>query len=323
MKPITPQLDSILRDDVLEIRGDGRAGSGMLLALQSVAAVAVTLPHMYVQEWPFFSSARKGAPTRGFLRLSNKPINKSSEITRPHIVVAMDEGVTRMVDFAQGVAPGGIFILNTTQTPEQSAKRYHLSGPVYTIDGNAIAAKHMKSPMGNISVFALFTEIIPGFEPMRARKELEKMLTKRRLPKAIVQANCDVFDASLGQAQHGDFDFALSADHAAAEFHGYGELAPGAQSRLRLSRKNLTSAYSRTGFSLSFKDPNNFCNGCGHCIVNCPENIIDFVPDAELGVRVTGADIGNYCKLCRECISVCPKQLFTEVPDTELEKLKL
>lgn len=323
MKPVSARLESLLHDDVLEIRGDGRAGSGMLLALQSVAAVAVTLPHMFVQEWPFFSSARKGAPTRGFLRLSNKPINKASEVTTPHIVVAMDEGVTRMVDFAQGVAKGGIFIMNTALNPEDVAKKYHLSGRVYTIAGDSIAARHMKSPMGNISVFTLFTEIIPGFEPMRARKELEKMLAKRRLPKAIVQSNCDVFDASLGQARHGDFDFALPADHAAAEFHGYGELAPGAQSRLRLSRKNLTSAYARTGFSLSFQDPRGDCNGCGHCIVNCPENIIDFVPDEERGVRVTGADVGNYCKLCRECISVCPKQLFTEVPDVELEKLKL
>lgn len=323
MNSIYPQLEKILRDDVLEIRGDGRAGSGMLLALQSVASVAVTLPHMHVQEWPFFSSARKGAPTRGFLRLSNSHINKASEVTTPHIVIAMDEGVTRMVDFAQGVPPGGIFIMNTNLSPEEVAKKYHLSGRIYTIAGDAIAAKHMKSPMGNISVFALFTEIIPGFEPIRARQELEKMLTKRRLPKAIVQYNCDVFDASLGQAQHGDFDFALPSDHAAAEFHGYGELAPGAQSRLRLSRKNLTSAYARTGFTLRFQDPDNLCNGCGHCIVNCPENIIDFVPDAVNGVRVTGADINNYCKLCRECISVCPKQLFTEVPDAELEKLKL
>ncbi len=323
MEIIAPKLAQLMKDDVLEIRGDGRAGSGMLLALQSVAAVAVTLPQMFVQEWPFFSSARKGAPTRGFLRLSNKPINKASEVTHPHIVVAMDEGVTRMVDFAQGVAPGGIFIMNTPRSPEEVAQKYHLSGRVYTVSGDAIAAKHMKSPMGNISVFALFTEIIPGFELLRARKELEKMLTKRRLPKAIVQANCDVFDASLGQAQHGDFDFARLSDHAAAEFHGYGELAPGAQSRLRLSRKNLTSAYARTGFSLRFYDPKGDCNGCGHCIVNCPENIIEFVPDAERGVRVTGADIGNYCKLCRECISVCPKQLFTEVPDSELEKLRL
>jgi pyruvate ferredoxin oxidoreductase gamma subunit len=319
----TPNLQKILTDGVLEIRGDGRAGSGMLLTLQSVAAVAVTIPQLYVQEWPFFSSARKGAPTRGFLRLSYAPIQKASEVTTPQIAIAMDEGVLRMVDFAQGVAPDGIFIVNTPKAPEEVAQKYHLSGRVYTIAGDQIAARFMRSALGNISVFALLTEILPEFTAMRARHELEKMLAKRRLPKPIIHANCDVFDASLGQSQVGDFTIARPSDHQNITFHGYGELAPGAQSRLRLSRTNLTSAYARTGFSLQFSDPKNECNGCGHCIINCPENIIEFVPDDERGVRVTGADIGHYCKLCRECIAVCPKQLFTEVANPELEKLKL
>lgn len=323
MEMKTRNLPRILTDGVLEIRGDGRAGSGMLLTLQSVAAVAVTIPHLHVQEWPFFSSARKGAPTRGFLRLSYNPIQKASEVTTPHITIAMDEGVLRMVDFAQGVASGGILIMNTPKSPEEVAQKYRLNGHVYTIAGDAIASKFMKSPLGNISVFALLVEILPEFTALRARHELEKMLTKRRLPRPLVQANCDVFDASLGQAQSGIFSFSRSADHRNVAFHGYGELAPGAQSRLRLSRNNLTSAYARTGFSLKFNDPRGDCNGCGHCIINCPENIIEFVPDDERGVRVTGADIGNYCKLCRECIAVCPKQLFTEVASPDLERLKL
>lgn len=316
-------LEKILSDGVLEIRGDGRAGSGMLLTLQSIAAVAVTIPRLHVQEWPFFSSARKGAPTRGFLRLSYSPIQKASEVTTPHIAIAMDEGVLRMVDFAQGVPPNGTFIMNTSRTPEEVAKKYHLSGRIYTIAGDQISARFMKSPLGNISVFALLTELLPEFTAIRARHELEKMLAKRRLPKPIIHANCDVFDASLGQAQSGDFTIARPSEHQNVGFHGYGELAPGGQSRLRLSRKNLTSAYARTGFSLQFSDPRGDCNGCGHCIINCPENIIEFVPDNERGLNVTGADIGNYCKLCRECIAVCPKQLFTEVANPELEKLKL
>lgn len=321
---ITPlPLEEILKNDTLEIRGDGRAGSGMVLTLQCLAAVAVTIPRLHVQEWPFFSSARKGAPTRGFLRLSFNPIKKASEVTAPHIAIAMDEGVTRMVDFAQGVGSGGIFIMNTQKTPEEVAQKFHLSGRVYTIAGDQIAAKFMKSPLGNISVFALLTEILPEFMPLRARHELEKMLAKRRLPSALVRANCDIFDASLNQANYGDFNFARAGDHSAVGFHGYGELAPGAQSRLRLSRENLTSAYARTGFSLQFSDPRSDCNGCGHCIINCPENIIEFVPDEERGVRVTGADINNYCKLCCECIAVCPKKLFTEVATTDLERLKL
>lgn len=311
---VRSHIESILRQGALEIRGDGRAGSGILFTLQCVAAVAVNLPEMQVQEWPFFSSARKGAPTRGFLRLSLAPIHKASEVAAPHIVIVMDQGVTHMVDVAQGTCRDGLFIMNTPEEPAAIAKKYRLSGQVYTIAGDHISAEFMKSPMGNIPVFALLTELLPGFTPELARTELQKLLVKRRLPSDIVKSNCVVFDASLGKAKSGVFDFALPGDHVAPKFHGYGELAPGAQSRLRLSRGNLTSAYARSGFSLRFEDPNTNCIGCGLCIINCPENIIEFVQDSRRGLRVTGADISNYCKLCRECIAICPKQLFLEAP---------
>ena len=300
--------------EVIEIRGDGRAGSGLVLTMQSVAASAVDDPKLFVQEWPFFSSARKGVPTRGFLRLSQKPIEKSSEITQPHISIMMDEGVSTMVDFAEGVPKDGIFILNTSLSPEDAAKKFRLSGRVYTIDGDHLSERFLKKPLGNISVFALLMEILPYFDPLQACKQLEKLLTKRRLPEFLVKANSELFNASLGQARFADCNNAGPADHLPTPFGGYGELMPGAQSRLRLSRSNRTSAYARTGFVLKFADPENTCNGCGHCIINCPENIIQFHPDPETGVKVTGADITNYCKLCRECIAICPKTLFTEVP---------
>ena len=310
MEVISDQLSSLLEAGALEIRGDGRAGSGLVLTLQSVAAVATHNPEFYVQEWPFFSSARKGAPTRGFLRLGFKPLLKSSEITRPHISIMMDEGVAQMVDFAEGVVPGGIFILNTRMSPSEAAKKFKLSGRIYTIDGDGIASQFLKKPLGNISVFALLMEILPGFDPTTGKKELCSLLQKRRLPEALIESNANLFDASLGNAHHADYS---GAPHAAQPFRGYGELMPGAQSALRLSRTNKTSAYARTGFTLHFEDTQNLCNGCGHCIINCPENIIRFVPDSNLGVKVIGADVTNYCKLCRECIAVCPKQLFSEV----------
>lgn len=309
------RLERILTDGVLEIRGDGRAGSGIVLALQALAAVAIADPQLHAQEWPFFSSARKGAPTRGFLRISRRPILKASEITAPHIAILMDPGVATMVDFAQGVPRDGIFVLNTTETPAVAAARYRLSGHVYTIAGDAIAVPFLPKPLGNISVFALLTELLPGFDPRTARERLVSLLKKRRLPESLVAANGRLFDASLGQARHADCDNAAPTDHRPTLCQAHGEVAPGAQSRLRLSRTNLTSAYARTGFRLHFADPEGLCNGCGHCIVNCPENIIQFHPDPSVGVRVTGADIGNYCKLCSECIAICPKGLFTEITD--------
>ena len=313
MEMIEKRLKTLLNEKVIEIRGDGRAGSGIVLAMQSLTAVAVEDPALYVQQWPFFSSARKGAATRGFLRLSRKPIEKASEITHPHISIMMDEGVTQMVDFAQGVPKDGIFILNTSMTPEEAGKKFRLSGRVYTIDGDSLSEKYLKKPLGNISVFALLTEILPGFNSQTACEHLIYHLKKRRLPAPLVEANEKLFKESLGKAHKIDCDFSKPGDHEVAPFQNYGELMPGAQSRLRLSRTNLTSAFRRTGFVLRFEDLQNACNGCGHCIINCPESIIQFVSDPNVGVRVTGADITNYCKLCRECISVCPKNLFSEV----------
>lgn len=309
---IQERLARLLVTDCLEIRGDGRAGSGMILALQALSATAIADPSLHVQEWPFFSSARKGAPTRGFLRLSRRPILKASEIARPHIAILMDEGVATMVDFAHGVPRDGFFVLNTARAPEDAATHYRLSGHVYTVPGDAIAARFLKKPLGNISVFALLVELLPGFDPRIAREQLAVLLRKRRLPEALIDANCRLFDASLGQARCADAQDAAAPAPRTQDVQARPEAAPGAQSRLRLSRRNLTSAYARTGFRLRFRDPDLACNGCGHCIVNCPENIIRFCPDPERGVLVTGAEITAYCKLCRECIAICPKGLFTE-----------
>ncbi|MBI4211387.1 MAG: 2-oxoacid:acceptor oxidoreductase family protein [Deltaproteobacteria bacterium] len=314
MEGIAKKFSSLLEDAALEIRADGKAGSGVVLVMQSLASMAIADKSLHVQEWPFFSSARRGAPIRGYLRISRRPLEQSSPITEPQISVMMDEGVARAVDFAVGVPPDGIYVLNTTLSPEEAAKKYKLTGRVYTIDGNALGEHYLKKPLGNISVLALLTAIIPLFKPEEAMQKFVGVLKKRRLPDAVIDANMNLFEASLGKSAFADVACAGTDDHSLAGFAGYGELMPGAQSRLRLSRTNLTSAYARTGFRLHFEDPNNLCNGCGHCITNCPENIIQFIPDPTNGVRVTGAEIASYCKLCRECIEVCPKELFSEAP---------
>lgn len=313
MEMIVDQLEEILNEGSLEIRGDGRAGSGLVMALQSLAAVAVQDSSFHVQEWPFFSPARKGAPTRGFIRLSKKPIETVSEIRHPHISLLMDEGVSKQIDFAEGVPAGGIFLLNTPHSPINAAKKLRLSGSVYTIDGDSLAQKFIKKPLGNVPIFALLIQIIPGFDLSGARKNLEEILMKRRLPAELIQANLDLFDASRDLARWQNCDFASQDEHRLKLFEGYGALNPGGQTPLRLSTTNKTSFFAAGGFLLEFSDPQNLCNGCGYCIINCPENIIQFQPDPETGVRVTGADVENYCKLCRECVAICPKQLFREV----------
>lgn len=302
----------LIENSVLEIRGDGKAGGGLVLAMQSLASLLIQDKTLHVQEWPFFSSARKGAAIRSYLRVSRHPILVACEVTNPQISVLMDDGAAQFVDFAEGVPRGGTFIMNTNHTPEEVAKVYHLSGKVITIGGDDLGKKHLKVPIANISVYVALLRAIEAFSPETAKKALLHILEKRRLPESVCKANMALFDSSMEACKSGVYDYARQGDHELQRFQGYGELPKGAQTGLRISRSNKTASYARSGARVSFSDPDTKCTGCSACITNCPENIIRFEPDKKRGLLVTGADFATYCKYCRECIEVCPEELFVE-----------
>ncbi len=310
MRTLDPR--QIFEQSALEVRGDGKAGGGLVLAFQSLAALFSSLPNMHVQEWPFFSSARRGANIRSFLRVSSKPIDVGCEVTRPVITLLMDEVTGKTVDFANGVPHGGTFVLNTRRSPEECAKHFHLSGRVMTVPGDDIGTKYLKAPIGNVSAYITMTEAIGGLDFDVAVNTFLGQLKKRRIPDVLIDRNREALLATREAIRVGEFDEARPGDHATTAFQGYGELPVGAQTRLRLSQTNHTAAFARSGFRLVFNDPNLACTGCSHCITNCPEGIIRFQPDEQRGVLVTGADVSAFCKLCGECIAVCPEKLFTE-----------
>ena len=315
MQTLNPQ--EVLTHSVLELRGDGKAGGGLVLAFQSLGNLYLRDPETHVQEWPFFSSARRGANIRSFLRISRNPIRAACEVTRPAVSVLMDEGAARSVDFAQGVPPGGTFIINTRHSPEECARHYGLSGRVVTVPGDDIGTKHLKAPIGNVAVYVTTAQAIGGYGIEELADAFLEMLKKRHVPAAVVDRNRTALLATPSEIQEGVFDFGRAEAHEPPRWEGYGALPVGAQTALRLSQSNRTADYAPSGFRLRFEDPALVCNGCAHCITNCPEGIIIWQPDQERGVLVTGVDVGSFCKLCGECIEVCPEHLFKQLPFEE------
>jgi 2-oxoacid:acceptor oxidoreductase gamma subunit (pyruvate/2-ketoisovalerate family) len=314
MTPV--DLRARIRDSVLEIRGDGKAGGGLVLAFQSLAALMLADEGLHVQEWPFFSSARRGANIRSFMRVSAAPITIACEVTRPALAMLMDEAAARSVDFADGVQAGGTFVLNTRRTPEVCARHFHLSGRVLTVPGDDIGTRFLKHPIGNVSAYVALARAVGGFAMDDVIAAFTGVLRKRRIPDALIERNREALLASGEAIREGVFDERRETP-AATRFPGYGELPLGAQSGLRLSLGNRTADYARSGFRLRFEDPQDACTGCAHCITNCPEGIIHFAPDPERTLKVTGVDVSSYCKLCGECIAVCPEHLFAELPFEE------
>jgi len=308
----------LLSQSTLDVRGDGKAGGGLVLAFQSLAGLLVSEPGLHVQEWPFFSSARRGAGIRSFLRASRRPITAACEIARPAVSVLMDEAAAKSLDFAEGVPPGGIFVLNTRRSPEECARHYRLSGRVYTVPGDDLGRRYLKAPIGNASVYVTLARALGGFDDRRIVENFLRSLAKRHIPEAILDRNRQALEATGGAIQVGDFDEAQPTDHRGSPFAGYGELPVGGQTALRLSKGNRAADFAPTGLRLRFEDPDKACTGCAHCIVNCPEGIIHFEKDAERGVLVTGLTQSQFCKQCLECVHVCPENLFHQVPFEEL-----
>jgi 2-oxoacid:acceptor oxidoreductase gamma subunit (pyruvate/2-ketoisovalerate family) len=319
MRPAVDVLDlrAILHDHVLEIRGDGRAGGGLVLAFQSLANLILRDPALHVQEWPFFSSARRGAGIRSFLRVSARPILAACEVTRPSMTVLMDESAARSTDFALGAPRGGTFLLNTRRSPEECARHYRLSGRVITVPGNEIGATHLKHAIGNVPIYVAAAQAIGGFDPAAVVDSFLETLERRHVPPPVIERNRAALLASSGASSEGVYSEAGPDDHRASSWSGYGDLPIGAQSPLRLSSQNRTADYAPSGLRLRFHDPATACTGCAHCVTNCPEGVILFKPDEERGLLVTGVEVTTYCKLCGECIAICPEHLFQELPFEE------
>jgi 2-oxoacid:acceptor oxidoreductase gamma subunit (pyruvate/2-ketoisovalerate family) len=294
----------------IDLRGDGKAGGGLVLAMQAFAAALAKQPGLDVQEWPLFSSARKGANVRAFLRVASGRVEMTCQVTAPDIAILMNEAAGDEVDFADGTREG-LYVINSALAPEAAAARWRLSGTIATIAADDLGSKHLGRPLGNVAVFAALVRTTGLCALDFARDSLAYSLRKRRIPERLVSSNLSLFEEALTCVR--EADITADCDHRRAPFAGYGPLPVGAQAALRSSRHHHTAGYGRPGVRIEFADAASRCNGCSLCVALCPEGIIDFTADPARGALVHGARFADFCKVCRECVAACPLDLFQEV----------
>lgn len=313
----TELRERLQQGECIDLRGYGKAGGGLVLAMQAFGEALSSDPELDVHDWPLFSSARKGANVCAYMRVARGEVEDTSRVRSPDIALLMNEAAAEDVDFAEGT-DRALYIVNTERSPEETADRYRLSGIIVTIGGDALGRKHLGRPLPNVAVLAALLEST-GLVPMEeGRASLEHRLKKRRVPDRLIAANLAMFDEASSQLRRCTRPARSDGSHAGPRFQGYGELPVGAQSKLRTSLKNRTAAYGRPGVAIQFADPTQRCNGCSLCVMQCPEGIIDFTADLARGAIVHGARFSTHCKRCRECVSACPLHLFEEIAVVDL-----
>lgn len=129
-----------------EIRWHGRAGQGIVTAGELLAEAALE-NDMYFQAFPDYGPERMGAPIKAYTRISDEPISIHYQILSPEVVVVVNPNLLGIVDVTEGLVEGGIVIVNTSESPEQTRKNLHLEGSkarVFTVDARGIALDTLK-----------------------------------------------------------------------------------------------------------------------------------------------------------------------------------
>jgi pyruvate ferredoxin oxidoreductase gamma subunit len=136
---------------MIEIRFHGRGGQGAVTSAELVALAAIGQGR-YAQSMPSFGPERRGAPVQAYLRVSEEPIRVRAEITRPDIVVVLDDGLIEIMDVASGLKDGGLVVVNTKKPEAELRAAMKYKGRLATVDALAIALETLKVPITNTTM---------------------------------------------------------------------------------------------------------------------------------------------------------------------------
>lgn len=140
-----------------EIRLHGRGGQGVVKASHIVVKAAVA-GNRYGQFIPFFGVERKGSPVFGFLRLSNEPIRRKTQVYEPDILMIFDDTLVKLPATYAGLKEGGIVIINSIKTVEELGVPEQ-AGEVAVVNATGISEELFGRNMPNTSMLGALAKV--------------------------------------------------------------------------------------------------------------------------------------------------------------------
>jgi 2-oxoacid:acceptor oxidoreductase gamma subunit (pyruvate/2-ketoisovalerate family) len=140
-----------------EIRLHGRGGQGVVKASHIVVKAAIS-GGTYGQFIPFFSVERKGSPVFGFLRLSNTPIRRKTQIYNPDILMIFDDSMVKLPATYAGLKAGGTVIINSVK-PIEALGIPEQAGEIAIVNATGISEELFGSNMPNTSMLGALAKV--------------------------------------------------------------------------------------------------------------------------------------------------------------------
>lgn len=171
--------------DVMEIIFFARGGQGAKSAAEIIAQAAVT-EGKFVQTFPSFGPERSGAPTKTYLRVSEKPIRSKEPIVDPDVVVVLDETLLESQIVTEGLDKNEALIINSTKTPQEIKNSIKFNGKIYPVDANAISLSIIGQPRPNTVILGKLVQVTELVSLESITREFEKIFLEK-----IGKENCE------------------------------------------------------------------------------------------------------------------------------------
>ncbi|MDP1620389.1 MAG: 2-oxoacid:acceptor oxidoreductase family protein [bacterium] len=149
--------------DIFEIIFHARGGQGAKAAAEIIAQAAVS-EGKFVQAFPQFGPERSGAPTKTFVRISDKAIRTYEPVIDPDVVVVLDETILDSETVTANLDSDEALIVNTKKTVEQIRQKLTergagFEGRIYPIDANGISMEIVGHPRPNTVILGKFVQV--------------------------------------------------------------------------------------------------------------------------------------------------------------------
>ncbi|MEW6162181.1 MAG: 2-oxoacid:acceptor oxidoreductase family protein [Nitrospirota bacterium] len=284
---------------MLRLRFHGRGGQGARIA-NRVLGDAAFFEGYYVQDFPLYGAARRGAPITAFARISKEPITERGVVSEPDVIIIMDETLLydALVMPLSGLKKGGVIFINTTHSPEEAKAKFKITEQVITLDITKISLDMLGRAVLSTLAGGVASRIV-GLSEDSLKKAVENEISKITADRELILKNINTALYCYNTIQPA----VIKTTEVILE--GSPVIAIPFENAVISSPAINTAGNTtlrKTGNWRIFKPVWDYdkCTRCMTCVTSCPDSCITVDED---GFPYTDYD---NCKGCQICVEECP-----------------
>jgi len=180
--------------DTFEIIFHARGGQGAKSAAEILAQAAVH-EGKFVQAFPHFGPERSGAPTKTYVKISNKEIRNHEPVIDPDVVVILDETLIDTENVTFNLDKNEALIINTKKTAKEIQNKINFQGKVYPVDANGISMEIIGQPRPNTVILGKLVHVTELVKIESVVDEFKRIFSEK-IGNAATEKNVEAIEKS-------------------------------------------------------------------------------------------------------------------------------